>query len=76
MYFGWSTESPSTRRNSPDGGVDAVLEIDNGVVGPKLLLDFLACDEFPGVLDQNHQYPKRFFRQPDWSGHLRAALQS
>jgi hypothetical protein len=32
-----------------DGGVEAVLEIDEGVFGPEALLELIACDDQAGV---------------------------
>jgi hypothetical protein len=42
-----------------DGHVDAVVEIDDSVVGPELLLDLLAGGDAPIVLDQQPQDPER-----------------
>ena len=36
-----------------DGGVEAVLEIDEGVFGPEALLELLACDDEAGVFEKD-----------------------
>ena len=49
--------------HAPDGGVEAVLEIDEGVVSPEGLPDFLASDKHAGVLNQERQQPEGLVRQ-------------
>jgi len=44
-----------------DGGVDAVVKLDNSVVGPQLLPDLFAGDDFASALDQYPQDLQRLF---------------
>ena len=48
-----------------DGHVDAVVEINDRVVGPEPLLDFLPGGEAPIVLDQQPQDPERLLPKDD-----------
>src|SRR5664280_2313123 len=46
-----------------DRGVNTVLEVDDGVVGPELPLYLFAGDQFTPVLQQDGQQSKRFLWQ-------------
>jgi hypothetical protein len=37
------------------GGIEAVLEVDEGVGGPDPFLEFFAGDEFAGIFEQNSE---------------------
>ena len=49
----------------PDGGVDAVLEVDRRAVGPQPALDVLARDHAAGVLHEQGQDLERLLLQAD-----------
>ncbi len=50
-----------------DGGVDAVVELNHGVVGPKLSLDLFPADDLSGALDEHAQDLEGLFLQtPDF----------
>ena len=49
----------------PDGGVDAVLEVDGRAVGPQPALDVLPCDHAAGVLHEQGQDLERLLLQAD-----------
>ena len=39
-----------------DGGVEAMVEVDEGVGGPEFLLQFFAGDDFSGALEQQGEH--------------------
>lgn len=48
-----------------DGRIDAVVELDNRIVRPQFLADFLAQHRLAGVLDEHEQDLKRLIGQVD-----------
>src|SRR5215472_3420127 len=46
------------------GGTDAVLELDDGIVGPKALAKLFAGHDLARMLKQGFQNAKRLVRQP------------
>jgi hypothetical protein len=49
-----------------NGGVDALIEFDNGFAGPEFAPDFLARDQIAGPLQEHEQDLKRLILQPDF----------
>lgn len=45
-----------------DGGVNAVIKLDVGIVRPKLASKLLAADDFTGLLQQREKNARRLFR--------------
>jgi hypothetical protein len=52
MYRGIICGIPQRTPQALDGRVNAVVEIDNRVIGPQLALDFLAGDDLSAMLHQ------------------------
>ena len=48
-----------------DGGVEAVVEVDEGVGGPELLLQLFAGDDFSGALEQQGEDLERLALQAE-----------
>ena len=46
-----------------DGGADAVLEFNDGAVGPELVTNFFARHQVAGAIEQHRQDSKRLFGQ-------------
>ena len=53
------------RPKSLNRGVQAVLEVYIRVGRPEPFLEFLACDDFPGMLDEHRQHIDRLAIQLD-----------
>ena len=45
--------------------VESVFEFDERILGPKLLLKLLACDDFPGMFEESQQNLQRLFVEFD-----------
>ena len=56
---GLDAESPRASRNLVDRGIQAVIEVDEGVRGPELLLQFFARDDIAGAVEENGQHLER-----------------
>lgn len=48
-----------------DGGVQSVVELDEGVGGPKSLTNLFSGNQFAGALEQHGEDLERLFLQPD-----------
>src|SRR5664279_3331329 len=59
---GGVAKRPAKRR---DRDVNAVIEIDDGVVRPELLLNLFAGGHLPAPFNQDSQDPKRLFLKQD-----------
>ena len=49
----------------PHGGVEAVLEIDEGIVRPQALAKLVAVEELAGAIQKGKEKPERLLRQND-----------
>src|SRR5215469_6820178 len=47
------------------GAIEAVIEVDEGVCGPKLLAQFLACNNFARTVQEHGQDPEGLFLELD-----------
>src|SRR5471030_1190493 len=56
--FGWI---PQSLAQPLDRGVDAMVELDHGIVGPQLLLQLFPSDQFTLALQQHRQNPDGLF---------------
>jgi len=48
-----------------DDGIQAVVEVDESIPGPKLLSELFAADDLAGVLQKNHQNLERLVLQAE-----------
>jgi hypothetical protein len=55
MNVGRLASSPRAARNAFDGGVEAVLEVDEGAVWPETVAQFVSSDEVSRTLEQRAQ---------------------
>ena len=62
---GLSAESPNVFADLVDGFIEAIIEVDKGVVGPQFLLQLLPRDTLTWVFQQHRQDLKRLFLEFD-----------
>ena len=65
MYFGVSAESPSAWRRRFISRADAVLELDDGVLGPERVADLVACHDLTRTFKEGDEDEEGLLGQPD-----------
>src|SRR5262249_23897672 len=65
---------PKRPAQHANGDVDAVVEIDDGVVGPEFLLNFASRYQLPGALDEHSEHLEGLLSEQDLVAQSRAQL--